>query len=130
MSTLINVIQSSHNHTVHRDLEEGRAIEAIDAIDAIEATEATRMYHTENKEDYSRNASRSLQDIRVIRRHKKAEETCMTECKACICLSVVTLGLLYALAVVIILIVEDQRGPEGSYGSVGPYVQPEDGSLS
>ena len=124
MSTLINVVQSSHNHKVHRDLEEGRAIEAIEAMGA---TEATLMYHTEDKKDYSRNASRSLQDIRVIRRQKKAEETCMAECKACICLSVVTLGLLYALTVLMILIVEDHSGSERTYGS---NVVPEDGSLS
>ena len=124
MSTLINVVQSSHNHTVHRDLEEGRAIEAIEAI---EATEATRMYHTDNKEDYSRKAS---QDIRVIRRHKKAEDICMSECKACICLSVVTMSILYAITVLIIIIVEDLRGPEGTYGPVGSNVIPEDGSLS
>jgi len=117
MSTLINVVQSSHNHKVNRnrDLEEGRAIEAIEAMGA------------DNKEDYSRHASRSLQDIRVIRRQKKAEETCMAECKACICLSVVTLGLLYALTVLMILIVEDHSGSERTYGS---NVVPEDGSLS
>ena len=124
MSTLINVVQSSHNHRLHMDLEEGRTSEAIGAI---EATEATRMYHKDNKEDYSRQAS---QDIRVIRRHKKAEDICMSECKACICLSVVTMSILYAITVLIILIVEDHSGSERTYGPVGPVVIPEDGSLS
>jgi hypothetical protein len=116
MSTLINVVQSARDHKVHRDMEEGRATEA---------TEASRMYHTaENNDNNLRQASRSLQDIRVIRRKKKAEDICMSECKACICLSFATVGLLYALAVFIIFIVESQRD------SYRPALIPEDGSLS
>jgi len=115
MSTLVNVVQSSRNHKMHRDMEEGRVTEA---------TEASRMYHTEESNDYSRQAPRSLQDIRVIRRKKKAEDICMSECKACICLSFTTVGLLYALAVLIILLVESQRD------SNRPDMIPEDGSLS
>jgi len=80
------------------------------------------MYHTAENNDYSRQASRSLQDIRVIRRKKKAEDICMSECKACICLSFATVGLLYALAILIIFIVESQRD------SNRPDLIPEDGS--
>ena len=115
MSTLVNVVQSSRNHKMHRDMEEGRVTEA---------TEASRMYHTAGNNDYSPHASRSIQDIRVIRRKKKAEDICRAECKACLCLSFGTVGLLYALAVCIIFIVESQRD------SNRPALIPEDGSLS
>ena len=115
MSTLINVVQSARDHKVHRDMEEGRATEA---------TEASRMYHTSEHNGYSRQASRSLQDIRVIRRQKKAEDICMAECKACICLAFVTVGLLYALTILIIFIVESQGDSHRS------ALIPEDGSLS
>ena len=46
-------------------------------------------------------------DVRVIRRRKKSEAECMNNCKACICLSFTFSAGVYIIAVIIVMLTED-----------------------
>jgi hypothetical protein len=92
MSTLINVVQSSRDHKAHRDLEEGRI------------SELSEICQTEHGQVRG-------QDIRIIRRQKRAEDACMAECKACICLTFTIGGIIYIIALIIVFIAESDETP-------------------
>ena len=56
-------------------------------------------------------------DTRVVRKRRKSEEKCMNNCKLCFCLVFTFASGVYLIAVVVILITENQRWSEIGDGS-------------